>query len=346
MTSAVIGWDIGGANVKAVCLDADGMVLAAMQRPCALWKGLQHLEMAIADVMAHFQCQPQSVAHVVTMTGELVDLFEHRAQGVQAIAACLQQYFPHARFYAADAHGVRLVSTVTAHTAAIASMNWHASAYCLSQDAATDILLLDIGSTTTDVTCCRQRQVAENGWSDAARMRRGSLLYTGVVRTPLMAFGPVIEWQGRAQGVAAEYFATMADVYRVTGQLPAEHDMEETADGRDKSMLSSLRRLARMVGHDVEDMPQAAWLALAQAYAMAQLNLIETACRRLLDQNTSPQLVGLGAGAFLVDRLAERLGLNARPAKAFIRARNETLRTMAVVCFPAYAVARVSQTCL
>ena len=44
----VIGWDIGGAHVKA-CLMQDGQVLDVAQWACPLWQGLQQLDAALAQ---------------------------------------------------------------------------------------------------------------------------------------------------------------------------------------------------------------------------------------------------------------------------------------------------------
>lgn len=346
MANAVIGWDIGGAHVKAVWLDDQGCVQDAVQWPCALWKGLHLLDQALVEVMAAFGLQAKDIAHVVTMTGELVDLFTSREAGVQAIADCVRAQFPNVRFYAADASGARFVASVDQHTAAIASMNWHASALCVAQGMDANVLLVDIGSTTTDVTRCIDGQVEAHAWTDAARMATGSLLYTGVVRTPVMALGPSIAWQGHRHWIAAEYFATMADVYRILGGLHAEHDMAETADGQDKSLRASMRRLARMVGHDVEDLPEQDWIALAQAFATQQQEHMQTVCKLQLSAppRQAPMLVGLGAGAFLCSALAQALDLAYRPAHALVRAKDPRLQALAIVCFPAYAVAKVSQS--
>ena len=42
----IIGWDIGGAHLKAVLLDANGNVLNIKQLPCPLWRGLHELDSA------------------------------------------------------------------------------------------------------------------------------------------------------------------------------------------------------------------------------------------------------------------------------------------------------------
>ena len=38
-----LGWDIGGAHLKAVLLNADGELLGTLQVACPLWRGLDNL---------------------------------------------------------------------------------------------------------------------------------------------------------------------------------------------------------------------------------------------------------------------------------------------------------------
>src|SRR5688572_24393293 len=94
MALNIIGWDIGGAHLKAVHLDANGYFISSVQLPCPLWKGLDYLQRAIMDAQAQLNEKVALQAikiepftrHAVTMTGELVDLFENRHQGVCQIA--------------------------------------------------------------------------------------------------------------------------------------------------------------------------------------------------------------------------------------------------------------------
>jgi (4-(4-[2-(gamma-L-glutamylamino)ethyl]phenoxymethyl)furan-2-yl)methanamine synthase len=347
MSNVVIGWDIGGAHVKAVMLDSQGRVLRVSQQACALWKGLDRLEDSLQKVLDLWSLEPNQSMHVVTMTGELVDLFENRAQGVRAIADTVKKYLPQAMFYmASQAHKSAFVALVDDKESGIASMNWHASAQCLAETYADlSMLIVDIGSTTCDITVCNAQQVLANGWTDAERMASQGLLYTGVVRTPLMALGPYIEWQQQARHIAAEYFATTADVYRVLQELPSKHDLADTADGQDSSLDASMRRLARMVGHDLEDGDKIHWRSLAQAFRDKQLNILVNAIQSCTKKSAmQPQtLTGLGAGSFLLPEIAHRLGMIYKPASASILADDPQLKNDAEVCFPAYAVARLWQ---
>ncbi len=335
---SIVGWDVGGAHLKAAALSAQGEVLQALQLPCPLWRGLDQLEAATKTVLTVLKIKPNAVQHVVTMTGELVDLFQNRHTGVIEIAAKLSNLLSldgsEVQFYAAN-NGFVVLTEVPALTADIASANWHASASALAMHVQ-DGLLVDIGSTTTDIIAIKAGKVHVESISDAQRMQVDSLVYTGVARTPVMALANKITLEGSETNVAAEYFATMADVYRLTGELAQGTDMAETADGKGKSVLESARRLARMVGHDVEDKPMETWKDLAVTCKNLQMAQIKTAVLKHLKPHAP--IIGAGAGSFLVKALADDLGRTYLPVSSVLEKHfksNEALE----VCFPAYAVA-------
>jgi len=347
MKRPVVGWDIGGAHVKAVMLDGQGQIVRVSQQACALWKGLPLLETALQHVLKDWKIEPGSCDHAVTMTGELVDLFDNRLQGVRAIAQTVNTHLPQAQFYLASAEqGAGFTAKISGNEPHIASMNWHASAQCLATILAdSSILVVDIGSTTSDITVCDQQQVQPMGWTDAERMANQSLFYTGVVRTPLMALGPTIQWHGKIRHIAAEYFATTADVYRVLDELSPAYDMADTADGQGRSMVDSMRRLARMVGHDFVNADEATWQSLALVFKEKQLEVLMQAVHMTLTQTaTKPAtLLGLGAGSFLAEALAHRLQMPYQAVSGLLPAAQAPLKIDAEVCFPAYAVARLWQ---
>lgn len=339
----VIGWDVGGAHLKAVALNTDGEVLHAVQIPCALWKGLDHLHDAVKTVLSTLQTDITNTVHIITMTGELVDLFPNRRSGVDEIATTMQSLLsPHAKqiqFYAAN-HGFVDFEQVSSLSMSIASVNWHASASVLTHHAQ-DALLIDIGSTTTDIIPIASGKVDIQSITDAERMQSDHLVYSGVIRTPVMALGNKIRFNGRETNVAAEYFATMADVYRLTGDLPLNVDMADTADGKGKSMHESARRLARMIGHDVEDKPMQVWENLAIEFKLGQIAQINAAVLKHLKPNVF--IIGAGAGAFLVRVIAETLDYSYLPASHVFQQKLKNNRALEV-CFPAYAVADLYMT--
>jgi probable H4MPT-linked C1 transfer pathway protein len=334
MSKPIIGWDIGGAHLKAVLLDDKSEIINVLQLPCQLWKGLDRLEISINDVMQAFKIGHDGAQHAITMTGELVDLFPNRHTGVIEISTLATKILgKDTRFYAANSGFVTLerVSGLTGH---IASTNWHASASALAMHVQ-DALMIDIGSTTTDIIAIAEGTVVETGLTDVNRMQTDSLVYTGVVRTPVMALTQKLPFEDTQINVAAEYFATMADVYRLTGELLPEHDMAETADGKGKSGLESARRLARMIGHDVETKPIDTWKDLANTCRLMQLNHIKAAVLKHLKPDVP--IIGAGVGSFLVQILAHDLKHAFEP----ISMRFPEYLNLGI-CFSAYAVAELA----
>lgn len=333
------GWDLGGAHVKCVVLDAAGVVLAAEQQPCRLWLGLGELESALRKSIGRMT---PGMMHAVTMTGELVDLFPSRAAGVGAILDTFAQSIGQARVFAGDA----LLDEVSARTrwADVASANWRATAM-LCAEWVREALILDIGSTTTDVTLVGNGQVLTEPGDDHARLRTESLVYSGVVRTPLMAMARHAPFNGEWVGLMAEYFATSADVYRILGRLDANFDQADTADGQGKSVRESSRRLARMIGTDLDRVPGRAWARLAAWFAREQVAQLCRACERQLSrdlvQDDAP-VIGLGIGSFVAEQVARSLG---RPYRDFATVAGITAASRGAidVCGPAYALAELAR---
>ncbi len=338
-TEIIIGWDIGGAHLKAVTLDKKGQVVRAIQLPCPLWQGLQHLEVAIDKIL----CGKTVAQHAVTMTGELVDLFANRSEGVEKIIELIQRKTSGSELHIfAGEKGFIKPSECRDHIENVASMNWHATAQFVAGKIEQG-LLVDIGSTTTDIILLRDDQVHAQGKDDFQRMVNDELVYTGIVRTPLMALAQKVFFEGVEVGMMAEHFATTADIYRITGELDEASDQHAAADNGAKNIQASIRRLARMIGRDVESAPPNAWKTFAQNLINIQLNQILISCKKQLTRNklaVDAPIIGAGAGSFLAKKIAEKLH---RPYVDFSRLvdADESKLSSVKICAPAYAVAEL-----
>jgi len=338
----MLGWDIGGAHLKVAAVDRSGKVVHVMQLPCPLWLGLDRLDAALAAALAAL---PEAGTHAVTMTGELTDFFRNRAEGVQSILTHFAGHVPVARtlVYAGPA-GFLTPREAARKTGAVASANWAASAELVA-GILPDALFVDIGSTTTDLVPIRGGVLRIRGFSDADRLACEELVYTGVVRTPVMAFAERIPFDGQWIPAMAEYFATTADIYRLTGELPDGADQLPAADNGGKTVRDSARRLARMIGRDLESAPLVQWKQCARQLADLQLWQISQACERVLSRTVAVDhspVVGAGTGRFLVKRLAARLGRHYRDFDSLINAARGTA-AWASGCAPAVAVALLAQ---
>lgn len=335
----IFGWDLGGAHVKLAVLDERAGLVRAAQAPCPLWLGLERLERALRELSNGDSARAR---HALTMTGELVDLFPDRAAGVAAIIATFRRVIDPTDALIFAGEGFLDPDAAQASWDRVASANWLATA-ALTATLAPEALLLDIGSTTTDVALIANGRVQTRGRDDRERLACEELVYTGVVRTPLAAVASAVPFAGEWVSVMAEHFATAGDLYRITAELDPRFDQAETADGRERSPAASMRRLARMIGCDVGAAPAAQWERLARSFSDAQAERIRRACDRALSRGLtarSAPVVGLGVGHFLAARLAASMD---RPYVEFAALCGiPAAQRLAVnACGPAYAVAEL-----
>lgn len=335
--SITAGLDVGGAHLKVAVVDG-GRVTHVEQIPCPLWQGMTHLDQALAAA------QPVIAAAdtvAITMTGELSDLFSNRRDGVETLVAKLQGVFgDKARFWM-GVRGFGSADQAIANYLDVASTNFLATATLAARhhDSA---LLVDMGSTTTDIIAITNGQPNITGLTDADRLATFELVYTGLTRTAVMAVTTSAEFQGRRQGLCREYLATMADVRRILGHLPDGVDQHATADGRGKSIPESIGRLARMFGRDADDGSPADWRIAAVAIAEDQLQSIAEGCEAIIARTALPDTApvicaGIGAGIIAMG-IAHR---SAREAIFFgdLAGAHESVVASATHCAPAVAVA-------
>lgn len=309
----IVGWDIGGAHVKVSILRQQTLI-DVIQLPCPLWRGISWLEDVADEILS--QISTYRVCHAVTMTGEMVDLFSGRNDGVHQILAILHARIKAEQLYVfAGGEGLLAFTELNAtHYALIASANWLASAVCAAKaiDAA---VLVDIGSTTTDVLLLGGGEAKPSGFSDYERLISGELVYAGIVRTPIAALAERVFFEGNSVPLMAECFATTADVYRLTGELKEDCDQWPPADNGEKSLPASARRLARMIGRDLQSTSLDSWIKLATFLREQQLRTMQNACIQQLsrlDSDCNPIIIGAGMGRFLAVDLCARMGLEYR----------------------------------
>ena len=333
MVSVVIGWDIGGAHLKAARVK-HGRVEAVVQAATPLWLGLDSLDAAFDALSAQLG---RADRHVITMTGELCDAFPSRREGVAGLAEIAANHLSPAApsLYAGRAGFVEL-GEAASHAVDIASANWHASAALLALKLP-DALLIDIGSTTTDIIPIVGGRVAAVGYTDAERLATGELIYTGMTRSFVMSLASRAPFRGAWTPLMNEYFASSADVHRILGDLPDGADKMSTADGREKTVEASRARLARMIGREAEEGSDLEWAGLAAWFAETQIRQITDAASLRLSRNdvaAAAPVVAAGVGERLAAEAARRLRRPCLGFSSLISAPAEASH-----CAPAVAVA-------
>ena len=341
MACDLIGWDLGGAHLKAAALHG-GEIVAVLQKPCPLWLGLEHFHAAARAILAEAGAEP-GCRHAVTMTGELADVFKSREEGVFGLLRVLAEHVAadSIQVFAGALGFLQPADVRSGHVPAIASANWLASGQ-LAASHFEQGLLVDLGSTTADLLVLHGGAVRTRGYTDYERLRYEELVYCGVARTSLMSLAQSAPLEGEWVALMAEHFASTADVYRLSGELPAHADQFPAADGGGKTGADSARRLARMLGRDLDSADAAAWRRLAGYFRERQLARLADACQRQLSLgwlDGHAPVIGAGVGRFLVQELARRLG---RPYVDFadLLPMPSTLSEFHVAdCAPAVAIA-------
>jgi len=136
------------------------------------------------------------------------------------------------------------------------------------------------------------------------------LVYSGLVRSFVMAMASRAPFRGQWTPLMNEYFASSADVHRLLGALPEDADMMPAADEREKTIAGSRARLARMIGRELEDGAAGDWKALAAWFAEAQVrDIFDAAFLRLSvgDLDPAAPVVAAGIGESIAGEIARRL---------------------------------------
>jgi len=169
-----LGLDIGGANIKT----ADGQG-HANSLPFPLWRYPSDLTATLREVIAKV---PRDVIVVATTTGELADCFATKDEGIRTIVDALCKAAEPRRVLWYTLDGAFVPSRVAMqHSRKVAAANWHALVrFAASCVHAKTSLLIDVGSTTTDIIPSVDGLPAMRGLSDPQRLSTGELVYSGV----------------------------------------------------------------------------------------------------------------------------------------------------------------------
>lgn len=284
----MIGVDIGGANLKVV--DERG----AHIHYCPLWK-----ETPIREILRGYSSAENAA---VVMSGELADCFSSKQEGVEFIVAAVKDVFPRALFYGTDG---------TFHTTPVvelAAANWLVMADVL-RDRYSDALLVDMGSTTTDI-------IPLNAWdhlkgqTDYSRLKSRLLVYYGLLRTPVSSLLRTVDLEGSQVGISTEYFACSGDAHVLVNLISSDEYTTATPDSCTPSREDCLRRMARMVCADVSEVGESAILNIAEAYIREEQLLITTTIRTVMEKYHCTRILAAGVGSGVLSTWLDAIDLH------------------------------------
>ncbi len=284
-----LGIDVGGANLKIAARDGWEIIYFPM------WKKVDQLGEVLRSVAEKYGAQKAGVV----MTAELVDVFESKEKGVRKIVSTCSEIFDEVLFLDVFGNLCRDVSDPLK----FAASNWVASIKFLLEEEHTNFLFVDMGSTTTDLIPVTDRIQA--ALTDFERLKRGELIYFGVLRTPVFY---VLEEYDSAP-LCPEYFSITADVFVVTGDISYAEYTCETPDGGGKDRRSCLKRLARTVCCDLNELGESNAARIAFEAKKSMVERLASGIERKIEEYGLEIVFACGIGEFLIQECCELLGV-------------------------------------
>jgi len=337
----VLGYDIGGANTKAVLAAVkNGKLLNAevAVEYFPIWKQPEKLTEILLTLKQRLgENKLDGVG--VTMTAELSDAYQTKREGVNHILCCVKKAFPDVPIYILNTDA-QLESLDVAYQEPLgsAAANWAATGWLVAQHLK-NCVVVDVGSTSTSIIPVVYGEVVARGKTDLDKLICGELVYTGCLRTNVAAIVQSIPIRNGVAGLAAEFFALSSDVHLVLGNITTKDYTSETADGRGKSISEALVRLARVVCADTEMLTRQEIINIAQFIYDKQIRQVAEGLTKVYSYTKSlssgeiPVVVtGLGKN-FIARKAAETLGVDAIVDLGTI------LPEKAVLATPAFGVA-------
>ena len=310
-STVLLGWDIGGVNTKAARVDMEGdrpTLTASASEALEMERSSAELVPTLRRLAGRLGGAP--AAHAVTMTAELSQAFRTKREGVGFVLDAVAAAFPGEPVSVYGIEGEFFdPADARERPLEVAAANWAATARFVGQQMP-DCLLMDIGTTSSDIIPLVGAGPMTVGRTDPERLLSGELVYTGALRTPVEAVSRAVPLWGGLCPLAAERFALIGDVYLWLGALEADDYTVATPDGRPATREFAGERLARAVCADAEMLDEEAVGTIARALAEAQVLLVAEAVRRARARH--PRIttaVVTGLGDFIAEEAARRQGL-------------------------------------
>lgn len=284
-----LGIDVGGANLKIASEDGWEILYYPM------WRRAGELESVLKDIAKKYSASRAGVV----MTAELSDVFRSKEEGVKFIANACKKVFDEVFFL--DLNGN--LSDAVYDPRQFAASNWIASTSFLLKEGYRDFLFVDIGSTTADIIPVTDK--IEAAKTDFERLKRGEMIYFGILRTPV--FYVLKEFESAP--LCPEFFAITADVFITTGDIAEDDYTCETPDGKGRDKISCMRRLARTICCDLEELGVDKVTQLAFEAKKSMKEWLKIAISKKLEEYGVKRVFGCGIGEFLIREVCRDAGI-------------------------------------
>lgn len=306
MKNLLVGLDIGGVNIKCSSFSPSSdksfeKHSFSSKNYFPLWKNtLPDLEHEIGIILKNHirhwlelaEKNEFQVATCASITGELSDAFSSKKEGIFTITGALARAIENLEVVQAtlrfkkpliiSTHGKLLgLNEANKSYRDVSAANWFATSKWMGNYIEHG-LLIDCGSTTTDIIPIINHEPKTVGKTDLERLVSGELVYTGVLRATIPSISHVVPVGGKEVPISFEKFALVADLHLILGNITGKQYECETADGRSTSIDDSKRRLARIVCEDADFLGDDAILNIARYLHDKQIIMVKDAISKVL----------------------------------------------------------------
>jgi hypothetical protein len=312
----IIGFDIGGANIKASLIN-NSQIVENFIKYYPIWtKDVDQLPNIINEIKNNIITGKKLNAVAVSMTAELSDAFYTKREGILTIANSFEEIFNDnvENLYFLNIFGefIKLYE-LKKDPIQVAAANWAATAKYIGINHE-NCILIDTGSTTTDIIPILNGIPLSYGKNDTDRLLSGELVYTGALRTEIPSITHKVPYKEQLCRISSEKFALSADIHLVLNHITAEDYTSDTADGREKSSEHALARIARIICSDIEILTRDEIINIAEYIYFKQIEQIKSGLKEVTDSLDYKDILklpiivtGLGSD-FLARKAAEDIG--------------------------------------
>ena len=131
-----------------------------------------------------------------------------------------------------------------------------------------------------------------------------------MLRTPVATLLSSVDLDGIPTPVSTEYFAASGDAHLVLGHIRENDYSCDTPDHKEKTRGASLRRLARVVCADLEEIGENGARQIAEAFWERQQALVCDAVHRVTKETETTTVVVAGLGSALFARVLRGIDLS------------------------------------
>lgn len=295
----IAGFDIGGANTDLAVVEfndngnINDIITDFQYLP--MWQDKERLSTVLIELLGE---DSDIDAVGVCMTAELVDAYQTKKEGVIDIADKVRDTLNLPLGFV-GVKGMVNFKDVLEKPLEVAAANWVATSR-LAGEISSDCIMIDTGSTTTDIIPVKDSVECARGRSDLERLSTGELVYSGTLRTNVAALVDKVPLDGIWYRVASELFAASADVHMVLGKIEEEDYTCHTPDGAGTGMEDCMRRIARLVCSDLEVLTEDNIKSIAEHIHLKQAEEVAEALLEVAERNNIYNVVTTGLGMDII----------------------------------------------